>query len=62
MTEAQSDEGRMTLVEHLTELRRRVIVSAFGRFIKPLTSIVTGASGRIEPVTVTCLGYDRRLS
>ena len=28
MTEAQTDEGRMTLVEHLTELRRRVIVSA----------------------------------
>jgi len=28
MTEAQTDEGRMTLVEHLTELRHRVIVSA----------------------------------
>jgi len=28
MTEAQSDVGRMTLVEHLTELRRRVILSA----------------------------------
>ena len=28
MSEAQTDEGRMTLVEHLTELRHRVIVSA----------------------------------
>ena len=28
MAEAESGEGRMTLVEHLTELRRRVIVSA----------------------------------
>src|SRR4051794_25483992 len=28
MTDIQSDEGRMTLVEHLTELRRRVILSA----------------------------------
>jgi sec-independent protein translocase protein TatC len=29
MNEQRTDEGRMTLVEHLTELRRRVIVSAF---------------------------------
>jgi sec-independent protein translocase protein TatC len=28
MSEAKTDEGRMTLVEHLTELRHRVIVSA----------------------------------
>ena len=28
MSETQTDEGRMTLVEHLTELRHRVIVSA----------------------------------
>jgi sec-independent protein translocase protein TatC len=28
MSEPRTDEGRMTLVEHLTELRRRVIVSA----------------------------------
>ncbi|HEV7524993.1 MAG TPA: twin-arginine translocase subunit TatC [Acidimicrobiia bacterium] len=28
MSAADADEGRMTLVEHLTELRRRVIISA----------------------------------
>ncbi|MGZ4691976.1 MAG: twin-arginine translocase subunit TatC, partial [Acidimicrobiia bacterium] len=28
MNEQRTDEGRMTLIEHLAELRRRVIVSA----------------------------------